>query len=202
MSFNRLKYDTCETKQDLKQSRGPGLYQINEPKLCQSCLPDTSLIISQKGADSINKKYPKIYQSSQVEVESKLRNITQPASRCPENKLSEADIGKCGSETLGLPTGSGIFAQCTEGNDLSHMVICSFPVEATRNSNPSSNLRSIGINRFNPLFMDPQDQVLFPGEYGVNTRLLSKDNHRPCVPRPLEQSPQLPLPYDGSLKYF
>ena len=33
MSFNRLKYDTCEEKNELKESMGPGLYQVTEPVL-------------------------------------------------------------------------------------------------------------------------------------------------------------------------
>jgi len=31
MSFNRLKYDSCEEKKVLKESMGPGLYQVTEP---------------------------------------------------------------------------------------------------------------------------------------------------------------------------
>ena len=33
MSFNRLNYDTCEYKQTLAQSIGPGHYQINTPPI-------------------------------------------------------------------------------------------------------------------------------------------------------------------------
>ena len=61
---------------------------------------------------------------------------------------------------------------------------CHFSVEDSRLSNPPCTLRGTGWNRFQPLCLDPQDQVLFPGDYQVPTRLVVKDNHRPCVPTP------------------
>ena len=40
MSFNRLDYDTCEYKQRLSESVGPGSYMINKPpKNCEPCYP-------------------------------------------------------------------------------------------------------------------------------------------------------------------
>ena len=45
-------------------------------------------------------------------------------------------------------------------------------------------LRGTGINRFNHLLFDPQKQCMFPGEYLTSTRIVFKDNHRPCVTKP------------------
>ena len=58
---------------------------------------------------------------------------------------------------------------------------CHFPVENTRLSNPPSTLRGTGWNRFDPLCLDPQDQIFFPGEYQIPTRTVFRDNFRPCV---------------------
>ena len=41
---------------------------------------------------------------------------------------------------------------------------------------------------------DPQDRVTEPFDFQINTKILSKDNHRPCVPRPLAQKLVYPQP--------
>lgn len=90
--------------------------------------------------------------------------------------------------------------RCTD-NDLVDMPSCSFDTEDTRLSNPPSTLRGTGINRFNPLCFDPQDQIFFPGDYQVSSRLVFRDNHRPCIPSldvisrpPLPPAKPLPCP--------
>ena len=83
--------------------------------------------------------------------------------------------------------------RCGDNNlvDFSQHVI--FSVDDTRLSDPPCNLRGTGWNRFQPLCLNPQDQVLFPGEYQIPTRIIVKDNHRPCVPTPAVNT-MLPLP--------
>ena len=78
-------------------------------------------------------------------------------------------------------------------NNLVDMPSCLFNTEDTRLSNPPSTLRGTGINRFNPLCFDPQDKIFFPGDYHVSTRLVFRDNHRPCIPS-LEVISRPPLP--------
>ena len=80
-----------------------------------------------------------------------------------------------------------------QDNNLVDFKKCYFPTEDTRLSNPASNLRGTGINRFAPLCLDPQKNVLFPGSMQVPTRLVVKDNHRPCVPTPAVNS-MIPAP--------
>ena len=36
-------------------------------------------------------------------------------------------------------------------------------------------------------------------DFNINNRLIVKDNHRPCVPRPIDQSPALPPPENDKL---
>lgn len=86
-------------------------------------------------------------------------------------------------------------------NDLMDMPSCAFNTEDTRLSNPPPTLRGTGINRFNPLCFNPQEQIMFPGDYHVSTRLVFRDNHRPCIPSldvisrpPLPPAKPLPCP--------
>ena len=82
--------------------------------------------------------------------------------------------------------------RCTD-NDLVDMPSCSFSTEDTRLSNPPSTLRSTGINRFQPLCFNPQEKIFFPGDYHISSRLVFRDNHRPCIPS-LDVISKPPLP--------
>jgi hypothetical protein len=48
----------------------------------------------------------------------------------------------------------------------------------------------MAINRFEPLQSDPQEwnKISAPFVHGTNSRLLAKDNHRPCLPMPMDTS--------------
>ena len=154
MSFNRLKYDDCETKKYNKESSGPGDYMYNTPKDCRMCWNDNPRIINQKGGDSMNSNVDWRFYAGPVDVESDLFNI----NRNSWNRVND--------------------------NNLTNFENCYFETEDTRLSNPNSNLRGTGINRFNHLLFDPQQQCMFPGEYLTSTRIVFKDNHRPCVTKP------------------
>ena len=40
--------------------------------------------------------------------------------------------------------------------------------------------------------LDPQERVLIPFDYNINNRLVVKDNHRPCIPKPIDVNQSLP----------
>ena len=197
MSFNRLKYDICEEKNELKESMGPGLYQVTEPVLCGTCYQDNPQIRLQKNGDSMNTDVDWRFNAGPIDIDSELRNLNRAASRCPKDKFTpDCPDCDCG-DTQGEPCGQGVVSGCkrkdgkmlTQGQmcgdqNLINFPTCHFSVEDSRLSNPPCTLRGTGWNRFQPLCLDPQDQVLFPGDYQVPTRLVVKDNHRPCVPTP------------------
>lgn len=194
MSFNRLAYDTCESKVAIKESVSPGLYQMNTPVLCNTCFQDNPQIISQKGAVSMNANTDWRFYAGPVDVETDLLNINRPATRCPDGKY-EPRCPNCNVVISGQPCGQGVSNVCLNcratlpkgamcNQDLVNLPDCHFPVENTRLSNPPSTLRGTGWNRFEYLCLDPQDNVLFPGEYDVPTRLVLRDNFRPCVRKP------------------
>ncbi|ARF09361.1 hypothetical protein Catovirus_2_310 [Catovirus CTV1] len=70
---NRLKYDACEYQKKLYESTRPIQYQMSEYKFenCGKCV------------------YDKFYRPFDlVDVESELKNITRPQSKCPQFKYS------------------------------------------------------------------------------------------------------------------
>lgn len=175
MSFNRLNYDTCAYKQNLYQSVGPGEYRLTEPpNSCNICTPQTPHIRLQKQGVSVKSDMPLI------DVDSELMNLTRPATNCPSRKY--------------IPDGSqcGLTNPNQKDNNLEHGNNCDFGIEDTRISNPPCTLRGTGWNRFEWLCLDPQDRVLIPFDHNINNRIVVKDNHRPCVPRPIDVRLSLP----------
>lgn len=173
MSFNRLMYDNCEQKNIIKQATGPGIYQVSTPVHCGSCHQTNPMVINQKGGTSLNTGVDWRFYSGPVDVETELRNINRPASRCPSQQYEPFCTRGCGAAS-GYPCGQGVencndptlrTAGKREGdNNLADFPDCHIQTDATRLSNPSSTLRGTGINRFAPLCLAAQEQVMFPGE--------------------------------------
>lgn len=176
MSFNRLNYDTCSYQHTLAESVGPGEYMLTEPpNVKEPCFAESPQIRLQRQGVSVAQNMPLI------DVDSELMNLTRAASNCPSRKY--------------VPNGN----QCNEShklqeakNNLTHGNDCFFQVEDTRLSNPACNLRGTGWNRWEWLCLDPQDRVLMPFDHNINNRLVAKDNHRPCIPKPIDVSLSLP----------
>jgi hypothetical protein len=196
MSFNRLKYDNCEVKKYNQESTGPGNYLYETPIMCDNCLNDNPRIINQKNGVSINSNVDWRFYNGPVDIESDLFNLNRTASRCPTNKyLPDCDKDACSNQ--GELCGSGVIESCKNSkndlrnswnrpndNNLVNFPNCFFPTEDTRLSNPSTNLRGTGWNRFDPICKNPQENITFPGQSMTSTRILVKDNHRPSVVLP------------------
>lgn len=166
MSTNtRLQYDVCAYKQKQNVSAGIGKYQMEGPRpYCNGCTPTDSVRVTRLGGSScIN--------ISQIEIDSELRLIQKPASKC----TSDAMLAKCDSY---------VFTDCQ-----------TLPTENTRLQNPPSTLRCNGINRFEHLCQDPQKVKFITRDlntYNVSSRIIVKDNHRPLSVTLMNQSPILP----------
>ena len=201
MSFNRLNYDTCEYKQTLAQSIGPGHYQINTPPIsCEACYPYPPSTRLQRSGGSVDmSKY-------MIDVDSEMLNITRAASKCPSHKFLPS-CPDCISES-GEPCGQGVTNDCkTCDGQLKNGEMCptnfskglnSFPdcnilpQEETRISNPPCNLRGTGWNRWEWLCLNPQERIEIPFDWNISNRIVVKDNHRPCIPTPIDPVPSLP----------
>lgn len=177
MSFNtRLSYDDCAYKTNLKQSVGSATYQLGAPlPNCTPCfINDPSIRMSNSVRNSqgvsVSTHMPII------DVDSELKLLTRKASDCPTKKYSP-----------GSPIDLTHVPQCTE----------SIPREDTRLSNPTCTLRCTGWNRWEWLCKNPQEKALVPFDFNINNRTVVKDNHRPCIPNPINQVSALP-PLNGN----
>ena len=181
MSFNRLDYDTCAYKQELSESIGPGEYQLGTPHIsCEDCFTRDPQLIMQRAGASVAKNVP------MVDVDSELMNITRKLSNCS------------GDEFIPQFNAKGEIDNSLEQN---HFKDCGIPtIENTRLSNPSCNLRGTGWNRWEWLCDNPQERVLMPFDSNISNRLVFKDNHRPVIPKLVDQSPILPTPSNEPIR--
>lgn len=174
MSFNRLNYDTCAYKQNLYQSVGPGEYKLTEPPNTEDiCFAESPHIRMQYQGVSVPQDKPLI------DVDSELMNLTRPATNCPSRKYIP-DGSQCG------------LTNPKDAEKKAHAKDCFFTVEDTRLSNPPCTLRGTGWNRWEWLCLDPQERVLMPFDHNINNRIVVKDNHRPCIPKPIDVNMSLP----------
>lgn len=213
MSFNRLPYDNCSYNQTLLESEGPGSYQLMTPaNVSQMCMSDDPYIRAQYMGSR------HVPGTSLIDVDSELMNITRPASECPSQKyIPHANSSSfCSSpnshqgkstDTIpannrngytamnSQPTKTEGFQSKPTGNHM-NFSNCFTPTESTRLSNPPCTLRGTGWNRWEWLCKNPQDRVEVPFDHMIDSVLMAKDNHRPLIPRPLDQTLALPTATD------
>ena len=96
-----------------------------------------------------------------IDIESKLKNLNITASKNPKAQYNPLK-DKCRNSK----------------NCLVDLPDCYLETDDTRLSNPNCNLRGININRFNPLCMNPQVKIFFPGQKHISTRLMAKDDYK------------------------
>jgi len=193
MSYNRLDYDINAYKQAVNESLGPGVYQINQPRIdCEGCYPSDPYQRLQYQGDSVSRS------TLLVDVDSELMNITRKLSKDPSKYYIPNCPNGCSS---GEFCGQGVTGQCPSAkrgqrygdSDLHHFKDCRrIGTEDTRISNPTCTLRGTGWNRWEWLCINPQERVEIPFDWNINTNMLARDNHRPCVPTPIDPTPALP----------
>ena len=193
MSFTNLGYDKGSYISELNQSVGPGVYKLAEPSVdCEQCYPVPPTVRLQLQGDSISSK------KLLVDIDSELMGITRKLSQDPNKQFQPECVDTVCSS--GEVCGQGVIGKCKDrkqgrrvpDSDLKHMKDCFVPSEDTRLSNPSCNLRGTGWNRWEWLCLDPQDKVEIPYYFNISNRIIVKDNHRPCIPKPIDPQPCLP----------
>lgn len=200
MSFNRISYDNGTYKQNLNQSVGGAQYMLGTPnnldENCEQCYPYPPTIRLQSQGDSVLKDTPL------VEVDSELMGLNRQLTKDPSKQYKPC----CPDASCrgGYPCGGGINVECAKCNDnlkrgerpndgnLKHFKDCWFPEEFTRLSNGPCTLRGTGWNRWEWTCIDPQERTEIPFDWNISSRTLSKDQHRPCVPNPIDANPALP----------
>jgi hypothetical protein len=165
MSFNRLNYDTCSYKHALNASVKVGDYHLTTPIQENECFYPNPYIRLDKNGNSICDK-------DVIDVDSELLGLNVPATKCPTKKYSPSEKPFC---------------------NLKHMKDCDFlSPEDTKLSNPACTLRGTGWNRWEWLCENPQNFAIMPFEREIQNRIVVKDNHRPCLPNPLNPEESLP----------
>lgn len=175
MASTGPKHDPCSYDEKLRRSVGPGMYMLTTPANDEATC------------------------SRDVPADPFLRYQAWGPNACPPGKAVED-----GSELLGL---NYKISQCSSDSYLPGRYpskgacaapgradprACMAPTESTRLSNPPCTLRATGWNRWEWLCWDPQERAIVPFEWNVSYRTVVKDNHRPCVPVPMDQAATLP----------
>ncbi len=200
-SWQRLNYDPLTYEVDLRQSTRPFLYQLDPiyANPCgQLCRPGDIGYISRIGT-SINKNY------SLIDTDSELKLLNYRASKAPQhqylpkrpNGRPSCKTGYPGPEAGGIQFELMDQDKFTNPSDKWHFPECPrLRTEYTRVTYPNCDLKGTGVNRFQPICLDPQHPSRWehPSEIGINYRMVVKDNHRPCIPKPLDVNPSLPRP--------
>jgi len=192
MASCRNSLDVCSYKYQLAQEIGPGVYQLTRPdNQVIPVLPRDPRFIAQTSGVSISKN------TSLIDIDSELIGISRNLTRCPDRKyMPDGNASfQCGAQTGKVRNGCQPFDKvCVDNTEVLKFADNGLYSEDTRLSNPACTLRGTGINRFDWLPADPQERILHEFDYEINTKLLSKDNHRPCLPNPLDQYNVYPRP--------
>ena len=197
MAWNRNRSDVCSYKYQLAETIGPGVYQLVRPNN-QSIpvLPKDPRYIAQSSGVSISKN------TSLIDIDSELIGISRNLSDCPDRKYmpdSNASF-HCGAQTGKVRTGCRPGDKlCVDNSQTLNFADNGLWTEDTRLSAPACTLRGTGWNRWNWLPMDPQERVTIEFDYQIDTKILSKDNHRPCLPRQLDQHNVYPIPSNAPI---
>lgn len=192
MAFERSAYDVCSYKYQLAQEIGPGVYQLTRPdNQVVPVLPRDPRFIAQTSGVSISKN------TSLIDIDSELIGISRNLTRCPDRKyMPDGNASfQCGAQTGKVRNGCQPFDKvCVDNTEILKFADNGLYSEDTRLSSSARTNRGVGINRFQWLPMDPQERVLNEFDYEINSKRLSKDNHRPCLPNPLDQYNVYPRP--------
>jgi hypothetical protein len=165
----------------IRLSLGPCAYQTDNLRTCSPCFADSPHVRVGRGAPPPGTE--RCSAAELVDVDSELLGITRRASRCPSKRYQGEGPGK-------MPPckRSRRNSACDRAAELF------IAPEETRLSNPPCTLRCRGWNRWEFLCRNPQELVLPAFQRDVSYRLVVKDNHRPCVTQPMDQSRSLPAP--------
>ena len=170
-SMNKLRYDSLSYTTDIKQSKGPGGYVMETPMPhCQPCFSsDARMQFGRSGHSECSDR-------SLIDVDSDLIGITRRASRAPSCQYKP-------------PTSPNDICPLRHVPDCTNLVLA---VQDTRLNNPPCTLRGTGWNRWEWLCTDPQEHAILSFDTGIDTSIITKDNHRPLITVPLDQTVFMP----------
>lgn len=163
-SMTRYKHDVGKMVENNEISTGPGRWALGVPNAYGNAayIPDVTTINQKWGASHI-------MTSTKTDVESDLKNLGRPTVRTT-----------CGQYQP--EQGEALAAKLTP------MPEADFPQTSSHLVDPPCTLRGTGINRWQWLCENPQENVLVPFEHLIDSRHASKDAVYHAMDKPLESS--------------
>jgi hypothetical protein len=153
-AMTRYRHDLAKMTENNEISTGPGRWVLGVPNAYGNAafVPTPTTINQRWGASHVMSQM-------KTDTESDLRNLSRPTVRttCGQYQPSE---------------GLALAAQ------LEAMPEVQFPQTASHLVDPPATLRGTGINRWEWLCENPQQDVMIPFEYLVNSQQANKDDFR------------------------
>jgi hypothetical protein len=158
MSFTRFHDDPCRINKQLQESTDPGRYMLNMPGNGDKpyYIEDPYIRIQGWGAN---------LRTNTINLESNLKGLNQPLSRdCLQNNYLKTAVN---SSPISYPSTQPSF------------------VEQSRVTHPAWTYRDLEQTNWYYPQLNPQENVCFPFQNNLSTRILEKNNYVakiPCLP--------------------
>ena len=171
MAFTRFKYDDCRTKKQLQQSTDPGRWVLNVPgNGSNPCYVEDPQIIIQKWGANLR--------TNTVNLESELLGINRPVSKDCLGKDNYTNF-TVNSKEVKYPSCNNLYT------------------EQSRAITPAWMVRDEERNLWGFPIFNPQENVCYPFQNNLSTRILEKDYYTPkrdCVVNDINN--QLPISFN------
>ena len=158
MSFTRFHDDPCRINKQLQESTDPGRYMLNVPGNGDKpyYVEDPYIRIQGWGAN---------LRTNTINLESNLMGLNQPLSRdCLQNNYLKTAV---------------------DSSPISYPSCCPSFVEQSRVTHPAWTYRDLEQTNWYYPQLNPQENVCFPFQNNLSTRILEKNNYVtkiPCLP--------------------
>ena len=158
MSFTRFHDDPCRINKQLQESTDPGRYMLNVPGNGDKpyYIEDPCIRIQGWGAN---------LRTNTINLESNLKGLNQPLSRdCLQNNYLKTAVY---SSPISYPSTQPSF------------------VEQSRVTHPAWTYRDLEQTNWYYPQLNPQENVCYPFQNNLSTRILEKNNYVtkiPCLP--------------------
>jgi hypothetical protein len=153
MAFTRFKYDDCRTKKQLQQSTDPGRWILNVPgNGSNPCYVEDPQIIIQKWGANLR--------TNTVNLESELLGINRPISKDCLGKDNYTNF-TVNSKEVDYPSCNNLYT------------------EQSRAITPAWMVRDEERNLWGFPIFNPQENVCYPFQNNLSTRILEKDYYTP-----------------------
>lgn len=187
MSLTRPSHDDDAYNKAVVQSASSGHYMLQTPHICGGGEALFPQVMQGQNAASLCDRNTNL-----VDVDSELMGITHKLSHCPP--IPSSNFKGLEIDFLKQP----LDTTCGSGQDGAVNTFLTHENTRMTTSGPCK-LRCSGWNRFDPLLYDVQKYIGNTSKpLSTNSRILMKDNYKPCLREPSEftPAPALPKGYD------